>query len=73
MLRRPANRAQCATCHMYISPTAPLPRMSDAEDDMLAYAIGRKDDESRLGCQIDITPELAEWIAQGGRIRLPRF
>ncbi|CAE7195139.1 unnamed protein product [Rhizoctonia solani] len=64
---------ECATCHMYISPLAPLPRMSDAEDDMLVYAIKRKEGESRLGCQIDITPELAGWIAQGGRIGLPRF
>ncbi|KAL5633989.1 hypothetical protein ACGC1H_005989 [Rhizoctonia solani] len=64
---------ECATCHMYISPLAPLPRMSDAEDDMLVYAIKRKEDESRLGCQIDVTPELAAWIAQGGRIGLPRF
>ncbi|KAJ1305301.1 hypothetical protein OPQ81_000324 [Rhizoctonia solani] len=64
---------ECATCHMYISPSAPLPRMSDAEDDMLAYAIKRKEAESRLGCQIDVTRELAAWIAQGGRIGLPRF
>ncbi|CAE6516362.1 unnamed protein product [Rhizoctonia solani] len=64
---------ECATCHMYISPSAPLPRMSDAEDDMLAYAIKRKEGKSRLGCQIDVTPELAAWIAQGGRIELPRF
>ncbi|KAF8714560.1 Sucrase/ferredoxin-like, partial [Rhizoctonia solani] len=64
---------ECATCHMYISPSAPLPRMSDAEDDMLAYAIKRRDGESRLGCQIDVTPELAAWIAEGGRIELPRF
>jgi ferredoxin len=47
--------------------------MSDAEDDMLAYAIKRKEGESRLGCQIDVTPELAAWVAQGGRIGLPRF
>jgi ferredoxin len=47
--------------------------MSDAEDDMLAYAIKRRDNESRLGCQIDVTPELAAWMAEGGRIELPRF
>ncbi|CEL53590.1 Adrenodoxin-like protein, mitochondrial OS=Danio rerio GN=fdx1l PE=2 SV=1 [Rhizoctonia solani AG-1 IB] len=64
---------ECATCHMYIPSSAPLPRMSDAEDDMLAYAIKRRDNESRLGCQIDVTPELAAWMAEGGRIELPRF
>ncbi|KAG9076032.1 hypothetical protein FS749_012238, partial [Ceratobasidium sp. UAMH 11750] len=64
---------ECATCHMYIPSTVPLPRMSDAEDDMLAYAIKRKEGESRLGCQIDVTPELAAWVAAGGRITLPRF
>ncbi|CAE6383448.1 unnamed protein product [Rhizoctonia solani] len=64
---------ECATCHMYIPYSAPLPRMSDAEDDMLAYAIKRRDGESRLGCQIDVTPELAAWVAGGGRIELPRF
>ncbi|KAF8603663.1 ferredoxin [Ceratobasidium sp. AG-I] len=64
---------ECATCHMYIPSSAPLPRMSDAEDDMLAYAIKRQDGESRLGCQIDVTPELAAWVAEGGRINLPRF
>ncbi|QRV78577.1 succinate dehydrogenase iron-sulfur subunit [Ceratobasidium sp. AG-Ba] len=64
---------ECATCHMYIPPAAPLPRMSDAEDDMLAYAIKRKEGESRLGCQIDVTPELAAWVAAGGQITLPRF
>jgi len=64
---------ECATCHMYIPPSAPLPRMCDAEDDMLAYTIKRRDDESRLGCQIDVTPELGAWMAEGGRISLPRF
>jgi hypothetical protein len=39
---------------------------------MLGYAVGFRD-ESRLGCQIKVTPELAKWVEEGGLIGLPRF
>lgn len=40
---------------------------------MLGYALSYKDGESRLGCQVKVTPELAKWVEDGGVIDLPRF
>ncbi|BGP25330.1 ferredoxin [Rhodotorula toruloides] len=51
---------------------APLPEMTDEEDEQLEFAIGA-DDDSRLACQIPVTKELAGWIKAGGRIKLPRY
>ncbi|GAA6007049.1 uncharacterized protein JCM10292_003441 [Rhodotorula paludigena] len=51
---------------------APLPEVTDEEDEQLEFAIGA-DDDSRLACQLPVTKELAEWVAQGGRIKLPRY
>ncbi|OCF36001.1 hypothetical protein I316_02496 [Kwoniella heveanensis BCC8398] len=66
---------ECATCHLYMSqePPAPISEPSDEEYDMLGYALGYKDGESRLGCQIQVTKELGEWANSGGIISLPRF
>ncbi|KIR24626.1 hypothetical protein I309_06546 [Cryptococcus deuterogattii LA55] len=66
---------ECATCHLYLSssPVPPVSEPSEAEDDMLGYAIGYKEGESRLGCQIEVTRDLAKWCDDGGIIRLPRF
>ncbi|WWC64948.1 uncharacterized protein I303_107562 [Kwoniella dejecticola CBS 10117] len=66
---------ECATCHLYIpsSPTPPVGEASDEELDMLGYALGYRDGESRLGCQVQVTKELGEWCAAGGVIGLPRF
>ncbi|WWD20921.1 hypothetical protein CI109_105399 [Kwoniella shandongensis] len=67
---------ECATCHLYL-PTnpspAPVSEASDDEYDMLGYALGFKDGESRLGCQIKVTKELVAWCEGGGVIGLPRF
>ena len=49
--------AMCASCQCYINSDHELPEMSDDEDLMLAEAI-YVEDNSRLGCQIPITPEL---------------
>ena len=49
--------AMCASCQCYINSDHELPEMSDDEDLMLAEAF-YVEDNSRLGCQIPITPEL---------------
>ncbi|KAK8850758.1 hypothetical protein IAR55_004678 [Kwoniella newhampshirensis] len=67
---------ECATCHVYLPPTptpAPVSEPSDDEFDMLGYALGFRDGESRLGCQIKVTKELGQWCENGGVIGLPRF
>jgi len=49
----------CATCHVYIDPawTATVGKPGDMEEDMLDFAFDVRD-ESRLSCQIKVTPEL---------------
>lgn len=49
--------AMCASCQCYITSEHELPEMSDDEDAMLAEAFNVKDN-SRLGCQIQITDKL---------------
>ncbi|KAG8953882.1 hypothetical protein FRC04_001512 [Tulasnella sp. 424] len=68
------GQLECATCHVYLPPTAPVHPPTEAEEDMLEYAIGRKEGESRLGCQIPVTPELVDWLRrEGNDVKLPRF
>ncbi|KAF9295224.1 hypothetical protein BGZ88_002568 [Linnemannia elongata] len=64
------GQLECATCHVYIEPpfNARLTTVTDAEEDMLEYAVGRKEDVSRLGCQIKIQPEL-----EGMVVKLPQY
>ncbi|KAF8342726.1 uncharacterized protein EI90DRAFT_2987906 [Cantharellus anzutake] len=69
---------ECATCHLYVvppanGPEAPIPPMSETEEDMLEYALFRDDKRSRLGCQITSTKELEAWCSNGGILKLPRF
>nr|WP_186992275.1 2Fe-2S iron-sulfur cluster-binding protein [Constantimarinum furrinae] len=49
--------AMCASCQCYIVSDHELPEMSYDEDAMLAEAFNVKNN-SRLGCQIFITPQL---------------
>ena len=49
--------AMCASCQCYINSDHKLPEMSPDEDMMLAEAFF-VEDNSRLGCQIPITPNL---------------
>ncbi len=49
--------AMCASCQCYVKSDHALPEKSDDEDAMLAEAFFVEDD-SRLGCQIHMTPEL---------------
>jgi len=49
--------AMCASCQCYILSNTKLPEMQDDEEAMLSEAFYVKD-TSRLGCQIQITPEM---------------
>jgi len=49
--------AMCASCQCYVESDYELPEMGDDEEAMLAEAF-YVEDNSRLGCQIPITPEL---------------
>ena len=49
--------AMCASCQCYVKSDHELPEMGIDEDMMLAEAF-YVEDNSRLGCQIPITPEL---------------
>ena len=56
--------AMCASCQCYVESNHTLPEMSDDEDAMLAEAFD-VEDNSRLGCQIHIAPEM-----EGLQVRL---
>lgn len=47
----------CATCHVYAPADAGLVEPSDMEKDMLDFAEALSD-ESRLSCQIVVTPQM---------------
>jgi len=49
--------ALCASCQCYIESSHPLPERSEDEEAMLAEAFNVRDN-SRLGCQIQMIPEL---------------
>ncbi|WBX73797.1 2Fe-2S iron-sulfur cluster-binding protein [Tenacibaculum pacificus] len=49
--------AMCASCQCYIKSDHELPEMGDDEDAMLAEAFD-VEDNSRLGCQLPIKPEM---------------
>jgi 2Fe-2S ferredoxin len=49
--------AMCASCQCYVESDHELPEISDDEDAMLAEAF-HVEDNSRLGCQIQMTPEI---------------
>lgn len=49
--------AMCASCQCYVLSKHVLPEMQDDEDAMLAEAFYAKDN-SRLGCQIQVTPKM---------------
>ena len=62
------GNAMCATCHVYVDEAwlARLPPMGDAEDALLDGAATERLPNSRLSCQIKITPQL-----DGLVLRLP--
>jgi ferredoxin len=57
----------CSTCHVIVDKEffPKLPEASDEEEDMLDLASGLKG-TSRLGCQLELAPEL-----DGMRLQLP--
>lgn len=54
------GNCMCATCHVYVEPSqlALLPAMSEEEDAMLDETASERRENSRLGCQIAMTPAL---------------
>ena len=63
------GNAMCATCHVYVDDAwvARLPAMAEDEDALLEGAAAERLPNSRLSCQIKITPEL-----DGLVLRLPK-
>ena len=49
--------AMCASCQCYVLSHTDLPDMQDDEEAMLSEAFHVKDN-SRLGCQIQMTPQM---------------
>jgi ferredoxin, 2Fe-2S len=62
------GNAMCATCHVYVDEVwlGRLPAMGGEEDALLDGAAAERLPNSRLSCQIKITPEL-----DGLVLRLP--
>ena len=50
----------CATCHVYVDPAFldRLPAASEEEQEMLEEVAAPRQANSRLSCQIKVTPEL---------------
>ncbi len=55
--------ALCSSCHCYIKSDHALPELSTQEENMLDQAFDVKEN-SRLGCQLKITPELEGLVAE---------
>lgn len=55
--------AMCASCQCYVQSDHELPEMQDDEDAMLAEAFNVKDN-SRLGCQIQLTKNLEGLVVE---------
>lgn len=62
------GNAMCATCHVYVDESwlARLPAMAEAEDALLEGTASERLPNSRLSCQIHVTPAL-----DGLVVRLP--
>ena len=62
------GNCMCATCHVYVETDqlALLPPMSEDEDALLDSTAAERKPNSRLSCQITVTPEL-----DGLVVRLP--
>lgn len=60
------GNAMCATCHVYVEPDqlSLLPAMSEEEDALLEGTAAERRPNSRLSCQIKITPALDGLVVQ---------
>lgn len=58
--------AMCATCHCYLleAPNGPLPEPLSDEADTLEFVANEPRDNSRLPCQITVTPALEGAVFQ---------
>ena len=58
--------AMCATCHCYIDHDASqnLPPVGEVEDEMLEGTASERTLESRLSCQLIVTPELDDLVVK---------
>lgn len=54
-------------------PKVGVPDLTDGEEDMLDYALGIREEQSRLGCQVMLTEELSEWSLRGNGVELPEY
>ena len=54
------GNAMCATCHVYVDPAweSKVPAIKQDEEDMLDSTASERKPNSRLSCQIDMSPEL---------------
>lgn len=61
--------AMCATCHVFVEPSylQYLPPRNEVEDSMLDYAADERRPNSRLSCQVLVTPDL-----EGVILELPK-
>ncbi len=56
----------CATCHCYVDEAfaEALPAMGEIEDEMLDCVVSERKENSRLSCQIKMTPALDGIVVQ---------
>lgn len=54
------GQAMCATCHVYVPEGVALPEVSDDEDEMLECTSEERQDNSRLGCQLQAGRDFAD-------------
>ena len=52
--------AMCATCHVYVEEPdlGRTPKMEDAENEMLEFTACERRPNSRLSCQLVVSPEM---------------
>ncbi|NBR87651.1 MAG: ferredoxin [Proteobacteria bacterium] len=56
--------AMCATCHVYLDSGChdAVPQVSEVENEMLESAASGRRENSRLGCQLVIGPDVEEIV-----------
>jgi ferredoxin len=54
-------------------PAIAVSDLTDSEEDMLDYALGIREEQSRLGCQVLLSEGLSEWSMAGRGVELPEY